>query len=723
MEKIFGGEIQYFRLKEKYWEKIVERLKESGLNFVSTYVPWGLHEIKKGIFDFEGRQSEKTNLVKFLEIIKKYKLKLAIRPGPFICNEFLYGGYPERIVKENPKIFVLDYQNRHTKGYWIPKKEGSQPSYLHSEYLKECEIWISAVSEIIKPYLSKNGGPIEMINLDNEVSYIVMDSMFDSDYNECMVGKGGYYHKFLKNKYKDVSNLPKVPFYNFKNFEDIEPPRKLIDVEKNLIYYFDWIEFKEWVMAEYLKRLREMYEKNGIKEVLFYTNLNPHRPEGVPTNPKKFEDAVKGIVGYDFYRNPFLSFSGYVSIARILRYLESVLKFTWSAEFMSGWWFEDIGKCWLTYEHHKFMSLSAISNGCKGIFYFMFHDRETWGGSPVSDKGNIRSVYYGIKDFLSIVNKFEKWNELKVLYDKIGLVYYRPYHWHTYLGDPSPCNDNSIYVGQPVINGLKAGLLTKEYEGIFRLLLLASYSPKIVEIIDSPEKIKDCKVLFFPSGPFLDKTTEKVLIDFVKNGGILVTGPFIPESTPSGEKIDGFKNILNIKFGAKIEKLETKEISLYEYFLNNDSRKSFEICGLPVFDRIKYGKGKIYFLRGLIGQSEPLNEPEGNICLILEILKSENINPFVEIKVEPVEYTLGTEKGLEKYYEKRNLIIHSALTDGKNIYLFLHNLFNRSVECEIKFRDKFEKIIDFETDEEIGLEKETLNLTIDCKSYIILKLM
>ncbi|MCX7917389.1 MAG: beta-galactosidase, partial [bacterium] len=166
MEKLFGAEIQYFRLEEKYWEKIIEKLKESGLNYVSSYVPWGLHEIKKKSFDFEGKTSKKSNLIKFLEIVKKYKLKLAIRPGPFICNEFLYGGYPERIVKENTKIFVLDYQNRTTKGYWIPKKEGSQPSYLHPDYLEECEIWISAVSKIIKPYLSVNGGPIEMINLD-----------------------------------------------------------------------------------------------------------------------------------------------------------------------------------------------------------------------------------------------------------------------------------------------------------------------------------------------------------------------------------------------------------------------------------------------------------------------------------------------------------------------------------------------------------------------------
>ncbi|HOM27613.1 MAG TPA: beta-galactosidase, partial [bacterium] len=685
MKKLFGAEVQYFRLEEKYWEKIVESLKELGLSFVSSYIPWGLHEIKKRVFDFEGKTSERTNLIKFLEIIKKYKLKIAIRPGPFICNEFLYGGYPERIVKEKKEIFVLDNQNRTTKGYWIPKKEGSQPSYLHPEYLEECKIWISTVSNIIKPYLSTNGGPIEMINLDNEVSYIVMDSMFDSDYNECMVGKGCFYHKFLKEKYKDISNLPKIPFYKVKKFEDIEPPRKLIDVERNLIYYFDWVEFKEWVMSEYLRRLRIMYEENGIKDVIFYTNLNPHRPEGIPTNPKKFEEAVNGIVGYDFYRSPFLSFSGYTSMARVLRYLDSILKFTWSAEFMAGWWFEDVSKCWLTPEHHKFMSLCAISNGCKGISYFMFHDRETWGGSPVSDKGHRRSVYFGIKEFLNIVNKFENWKDLKILYDKVGLVYYRPYHWHTYLGDPSPCNDSVIHIGEPEINGLKAGILTKEYEGIFRLLLLSGFNPRIIEIQEKPENIYNCDILFFPTGPFIDKKTEKIIFDYLKKGGKIVCGPFIPEFTLEGERIETFKGIIKNRFIGKVEKFENENIQLKEYLFDVGGEKIIEIDGISVFGKFKIENGYIYFLGTFIGQDEPLNESLVNIKFIKELLEKENIRPFAEIKVLPVEYTIGTENGFEKYYEKRNLLISSTLTDGKNIFLFLNNLYNRSIEAEIKF--------------------------------------
>jgi len=717
--KLFGGEVQYFRLEKKYWKNILTQLKECGFNFVSTYIPWGLHEIERGRFDFEGVKGEKTNLLEYLELVKEAGLKMAIRPGPFICNEFIYGGYPERIVKKMPEIFTLDYQNRTTKGYWIPKKEGSQPSYLHPAYLEECNIWISAISEVIKPFLTENNGPVEMINLDNEVSYIVMDSMFDSDYNPVMVGKNGYYHKFLKRKYRSVENLPSIPFYRVKRFTDIKEPRELTDVEKNLQYYFDWVEFKEWVLSEYLTRLRKMYENNDIKKVLFYTNLNPHRPEGVPTNPRKFEEAVNGIVGYDFYRSPFLSFSGYSSMARILRYLSSTLKFTWSAEFMSGWWYEDVSKCWLTYEHHKFMSLSAIANGCKGISYFMFHDRETWGSAPVSNRGNKRSVYYALKDVMKIVNSFEKWDDMKLLPDKIKITYYMPYHWHTYLGDPSPCDDSKVYKGEPEIGGIEAGVLTTEYEGIFRLLLLAGYSPSIIEIMENPDDLSDCKVLFFPTGPFIDKRTEKVLTEFVKKGGILICGPFIPSFTPDGKRIKFFNGIIKANLISK-NVVFKKDIEFQNcLFKVGGGEPLISFNGFSIASRFNFGKGKIYFLGFLIGQEEAGNEPLGNISFLKKLLVKEGIKPVVETKTLPVEYTKGGEKGFEKYYEKRQLVIPSILTDGKNKYLFLNNLYLRSVETKIILNSpEFEILVDIETGEKF---KNGDIIIIDCKSSRIFK--
>ncbi|MCM8761749.1 MAG: beta-galactosidase, partial [Candidatus Omnitrophica bacterium] len=179
-QEIFGAEIQYFRLDPVYWEKIIKQFKDTGLKCVASYVPWSTHLIglpdKKhpaGVLDFEGKTNPSLNLLKFLELIEKYELNLNFRCGPFVCNEMVYGGYPQWIVMGNPDMMVWDYQNRPAPGYWIAKKEGSQPSYLHPEYLEWCRRWFDVVDKIIVKHLKSTGGCITMVNLDNEVSYIV----------------------------------------------------------------------------------------------------------------------------------------------------------------------------------------------------------------------------------------------------------------------------------------------------------------------------------------------------------------------------------------------------------------------------------------------------------------------------------------------------------------------------------------------------------------------
>ena len=140
---LFGAEVQYFRLQRKMWRPILKRLKESGLETVSSYVPWEVHEIespskkyRQGRYDFEGRTSPHRDLAGFLGLIHELGLKANVRPGPFCCSEMAWGGHPRRIVTGQPEVMVWDRQNRTQQGYWINRREGSQPSYLHPAYLQ-----------------------------------------------------------------------------------------------------------------------------------------------------------------------------------------------------------------------------------------------------------------------------------------------------------------------------------------------------------------------------------------------------------------------------------------------------------------------------------------------------------------------------------------------------------------------------------------------------------
>ncbi|HEY6950882.1 MAG TPA: beta-galactosidase, partial [Bacteroidota bacterium] len=84
---LVSGEIHYFRLNPRHWEKHLRLLKESGANTTSTYVPWDWHEPREGEWDFSGSTHPARNLLRYIELCKNVGLDLIIKPGPYILAE------------------------------------------------------------------------------------------------------------------------------------------------------------------------------------------------------------------------------------------------------------------------------------------------------------------------------------------------------------------------------------------------------------------------------------------------------------------------------------------------------------------------------------------------------------------------------------------------------------------------------------------------------------
>ncbi len=112
--KILSGAIHYFRLAPGSWYKSLYNLKALGFNTVETYVPWNLHEPQRGKFNFEGL----ADLEKFLDLAQEMGLYAIVRPTPYICAEWEFGGLPAWLLKENVRVrshdakylaFVKDY--------------------------------------------------------------------------------------------------------------------------------------------------------------------------------------------------------------------------------------------------------------------------------------------------------------------------------------------------------------------------------------------------------------------------------------------------------------------------------------------------------------------------------------------------------------------------------------------------------------------------------------
>ena len=103
--RLYSGCIHYFRVPRAYWEDSLAKLKAAGLNTVETYVCWNLHEPRKGEFDFDGM----LDLVEFLRIAQRLGLYAIVRPGPYICAEWDFGGLPAWLLADrNIRLRCMD---------------------------------------------------------------------------------------------------------------------------------------------------------------------------------------------------------------------------------------------------------------------------------------------------------------------------------------------------------------------------------------------------------------------------------------------------------------------------------------------------------------------------------------------------------------------------------------------------------------------------------------
>jgi len=695
----FGAEIQYFRTEPRYWEPLILRFKETGLRCVTSYVPWeshcvGLPDAKHpaGVFDFEGKTDPRLNLRAFLDLVEKHDLNLNFRAGPFCCNEMPHGGYPGWLVLGDPSMMVWDRQNRAAQGYWIACREGSQPSYLHPDYLALTAEWFRAADKILVPHLRGNGGCVTMINLDNEISYICKDGMLESDYNPVNVAPGGFYHQFLKEKYGAFKNVPYAR-KGMRAIEDIVPPRAVPEeIGADLAWYTDWIEFKTWCMCQYIRCLRAMHEENGVTGVTFMTNFNPHLPEGVPTRMPDFEEAVGGIVGYDFYRGTFMSYSGYHSMARVLKLMNASLGYTWSAEFMSGTWNKVLGTR-VSDDHMRFMARCALAHGCKAIDWFMFHDRETWGDCPVSAHGHTRPSIGVLAEIPDLCfRKIAGWDTLVPLTD-VAIVYDLVQHLHTAIGDPTPCNDNDMHVGAPQIAGVAAGKASVEYTGLFRLVEENGMQPGVVDILHDASPLDGYSLAFLAGSPVIERRAERALGKFVRGGGVLVVSGPLPGLDENGKPLS---------------------------FLGLKRRPARSRAGIRV------GKGRLIWFPDYLAQEKAEEESLASIAAVGALLKAHAGEAHV--RIAPAQETVWIDwhpaGGTRPWRQPRNLASAVLQQNGENAVLFVLNHYPDAFRFTVTFGQGHTPaaIEDLDSGAVIPVRRGKAELDVDRKAAAIYRL-
>jgi len=141
--EIRSGEMHPSRIPEQYWRQRIRMAKAMGLNTIAIYVFWNFQEPEEGKFDFS---TGRHNLGEFLNECKEEGMWVLLRPGPYCCGEWDFGGIPPYLLKY-PDIKVRCMDPR---------------------YVAAVKRYLGKLASVVKPYQVTNGGPILMVQLENE---------------------------------------------------------------------------------------------------------------------------------------------------------------------------------------------------------------------------------------------------------------------------------------------------------------------------------------------------------------------------------------------------------------------------------------------------------------------------------------------------------------------------------------------------------------------------
>ena len=139
---IYSGAMHYFRTLPEYWEDRLLKLKAAGFNTVETYVCWNLHEPQPGEFCFDGR----LDIERFVKTAQKVGLYCIVRPGPYICAEWDFGGLPA----------------------WLLKDKNMQIRCLYPDYIAAVERFYRELLARLAPLQQTKGGNIIAMQVENE---------------------------------------------------------------------------------------------------------------------------------------------------------------------------------------------------------------------------------------------------------------------------------------------------------------------------------------------------------------------------------------------------------------------------------------------------------------------------------------------------------------------------------------------------------------------------
>ena len=245
---ILSGEMHYPRIPHQYWRHRLRMMRAMGLNTVATYVFWNLHETEPGKWDFEGDK----NLAEYIRIAGEEGLMVILRPGPYVCAEWEMGGLP----------------------WWLLKKKDIRLREQDPYFMERYRIFAQKLGEQIGDLTIEKGGPIIMVQVENEYGsygedkpYVsaIRDIIRDSGFDKVTLFQCDWSSNFTKNGLDDLvwtmnfgtgANIEN----EFKKLGELRPESPQMCSE----FWSGW--FDKWGGRHETRGSKEMV--GGLKEML-----------------------------------------------------------------------------------------------------------------------------------------------------------------------------------------------------------------------------------------------------------------------------------------------------------------------------------------------------------------------------------------------------------------------------------------------------------------------
>ncbi|MGB8481613.1 MAG: beta-galactosidase family protein [Acidobacteriaceae bacterium] len=162
--QIISGEMHYARVPRAYWRDRLRMAKAMGLNSITTYVFWNWHERKPGVYDFSGNR----DVAEFVREAQREGLYVILRPGPYSCAEWDFGGFPAWLLKD-PNMVVRSRD---------------------PQFLAAARAWLLRLGQELAPLQIGNGGPIIAVQVENEYGSYGQDHAYMEDIHHMLVDAG-----------------------------------------------------------------------------------------------------------------------------------------------------------------------------------------------------------------------------------------------------------------------------------------------------------------------------------------------------------------------------------------------------------------------------------------------------------------------------------------------------------------------------------------------------